>query len=188
MRPVKTIFPDWAATGAKGRPRNFLSSIYLNPPEEEIANFRMLRRWQDIEAQEIRYKEYFLEDARYVVVGFGAAGRVALSAVRAARANGIPVGLLRPITVAPFPTERIAQLSQQAEAMLVVEMNSGQMLEDVRLATRGQIPVEFYGRLGGIVPFPDEVLHEIQNLAAGNYTLEGNPRDRWLARMAQMNV
>jgi 2-oxoglutarate ferredoxin oxidoreductase subunit alpha len=184
MRPLKTKYPDWVTNGAKGRERRFLSSIYMNPPEEEVANFRMLRRWQEVVANEVRYKEYYLEDARYAVVGFGAAGRVALSAVRAARAEGIPVGLLRPITVAPFPTERIAKLSEQVEAMLVVEMNSGQMLDDVRLATRGRIPVEFYGRLGGVMPFPDEVLSEIQRLAAGNFSLEGDPRDRWLQRVA----
>lgn len=188
MRPVKTTFPDWAVRGAHGGERRFLSSIYLNPPEEEDANFRMLRRWKDVEANEIRYKEYFLDDARYVVVGFGSAGRVALSAVRAARAEGIPVGLLRPITVAPFPQEKLEKLSHQVEAMLVVEMNSGQMLEDVRLATHGRIPVEFYGRLGGIMPFPDEVLNEIRGLAAGHYSLEGHPRDRWLQRMTAVNA
>jgi 2-oxoglutarate ferredoxin oxidoreductase subunit alpha len=147
----------------------------------------MLRRWQEVEANEIRYKEYYLEDARYVVVGFGSAGRVALSAVRAARAEGIPVGLLRPITLNPFPTEVVAKLSKQAEAMLVVEMNAGQMLDDVRLASGGRVPVEFFGRLGGIMPFPDEVLREIRSLAAGNFSLLGNPRDRWLNHMVSAN-
>jgi 2-oxoglutarate ferredoxin oxidoreductase subunit alpha len=187
MQPLKTTYPKWAATGEPGRPRNTLSSIYLNPPDEETANLRMLRRWQEVEANEIRYKEYYLDDARFVVVGFGSAGRVALSAVRAARAEGIPVGLLRPITLSPFPYDVVSKLSQQAEGMLVVEMNAGQMLEDVRLAAAGRTPVEFYGRLGGIVPFPDEVLHEIRSLAAGNYSLQGHPRDRWLKRMPIAN-
>jgi 2-oxoglutarate ferredoxin oxidoreductase subunit alpha len=187
MRPLTDTFPEWAASGAVGRERNTLSSIYLNPPDEEAANLRLLRRWQTIEAQEIRYKEYFLEDAKFVVVGFGSAGRVALSAVRAARAEGIPVGLLRPITLSPFPVERVKAVSLQAEAMLVVEMNSGQMLDDVRLAAGGNVPVEFYGRLGGVMPFPDEVLNEIRSLAAGNYSLDGQPRDRWLGRMARVN-
>jgi 2-oxoglutarate ferredoxin oxidoreductase subunit alpha len=111
---------------------------------------------------------------------------VALSAVRAARAEGIPVGLLRPITLNPFPADIVAELSKQAEAMLVVEMNAGQMLDDVRRAAGNQIPVEFYGRLGGIVPFPDEVLAEIRSLAAGNHTLQGHPRDRWLKRMERV--
>src|SRR5574338_1292936 len=187
MKPLRTTFPEWAASGAKDRERNFLSSIYLNPPEEEEANLRMLRRWQEVEANEIRFKEYFLEDAKYVVVGFGSSGRVALSAVRAARAEGIPVGLLRPITLNPFPTQALAKLAKQTEAMLVVEMNSGQMLEDVRLAVGGSVPVEFFGRVGGVTPFPDEVLDQIRRLAAGNYSLTGHPRDRWLQHMASVN-
>jgi len=187
MKPLRTTYPDWAVTGAKGRAPNILSSIYLNPPDEEETNLRLLRRWQEIEANEIRYKEYFMEDAEYVIVGFGSAGRISLSAVRAARAEGIKVGLMRPVTVSPFPAAQIAKLGEQAKAMLVVEMNSGQMLDDVLLASRGKIPVEFYGRLGGVVPLPDEVLHEIRSLAAGNYTLEGSPRDRWLKRMVNVN-
>ncbi|RPJ51297.1 MAG: 3-methyl-2-oxobutanoate dehydrogenase subunit beta, partial [Chloroflexi bacterium] len=185
MGPVSTTFPAWAASGAMGRKPNALSSIYLNPPDEEAANLRMLQRWQEVEANEVRYKEYFMEDARYVVVGFGSAGRVALSAVRAARAEGIPVGLLRPITLSPFPGEVVTRLGEQAEAMLVVEMNAGQMLEDVRLATKGSVPIEFYGRLGGVVPFPDEVLSAIRSLAQGNYSLSGHPRDRWLKQMVE---
>ncbi len=187
MQPLRTTYPDWATTGAQGRDRRYLSSIYLDPPQEEEANLRMLRRWQEVEANEIRYKEYFLEDARFVVVGFGSAGRVALSAVRAARAEGIPVGLLRPITLNPFPTKAIADLSKRTEAMLVVEMNAGQMLEDVRLAVGGSLPVEFFARLGGVTPFPDEVLDQIRRLAAGNYSLTGHPRDRWLQHMASVN-
>lgn len=187
MKPLRTTFPSWAVSGAKGRERNMLSSIYLNPAEEEETNLRLLRRWQEVEANEVRYKEYFMEDARFAVVGFGSSGRVALSAVRAARAEGIPVGLFRPITLAPFPVKQLAELSKKVEGMLVVEMNSGQMLEDVRLSAAGRTPVEFFGRLGGVVPFPDEILNEIRSLAAGNYSLEGHPRDRWLQRMASLN-
>ncbi len=187
MQPVKTTFPAWAATGAIGREPNRLSSIYLNVHEEEECNMRLLRRWQEVEANEVRYKEYFMEDAKYVIVGFGSAGRVALSAVRAARAEGIPVGLLRPITLAPFPVQAIKDAANKAEALLVVEMNAGQMLEDVRLAVGGQTPVEFFARLGGVVPFPDEILNEIRSLAAGNFTTEGHPRDRWIKRMANRN-
>jgi 2-oxoglutarate/2-oxoacid ferredoxin oxidoreductase subunit alpha len=186
MQPLRTTFPEWAVCGALNRPRNFLSSIYLNPIEEEQTNLRLMRRWQEVESCEVRYKTYFMEDARYAVVGFGSAGRVALSAVRAARAEGIPVGLLRPITLNPFPNKAIEQVCDQVESMLVVEMNAGQMLEDVRLAVAGRTPVEFFGRLGGVVPFPDEVLAEIRHLAAGNFSLIGHPRDRWLERMTQL--
>jgi 2-oxoglutarate/2-oxoacid ferredoxin oxidoreductase subunit alpha len=187
MQPLSNTFPEWAVSGAIDRDRNVLSSIYLNPAEEEATNLRLLRRWQTVQANEVRYKEYFTEDARFIVVGFGSAGRVALSAVRAARAEGIPVGLLRPITLSPFPVERLLSLGKQAEAMLVIEMNAGQMLEDVRLHLGGSTPVEFYGRLGGVIPYPDEILNEIHRLAAGNYSMEGHPRDRWLQHMVNVN-
>jgi 2-oxoglutarate ferredoxin oxidoreductase subunit alpha len=107
--------------------------------------------------------------------------------VRAARAEGIPVGLLRPITVKPFPEAVLDELSKRVDGMLVVEMNAGQMLEDVRLATRSRVPVEFYGRMGGVMPLPDEVLAEIHALGQGPRTLQGHPRDRWLARLARNN-
>ncbi len=154
MREFKHKEYPWATTGAKGRERHFLTSIYLEPLDEEKTNLRLLKRWEEVQANEIRFKEYFLEDAEIVVIGFGTAGRIALSAVRAARAQGIKVGLFRPVTVAPYPYARVAELAATAKTFLVVEMNSGQMLEDVRLAVNGQTPIEFYGRLGGVVPVP----------------------------------
>jgi 2-oxoglutarate/2-oxoacid ferredoxin oxidoreductase subunit alpha len=184
MQPLKTKFPDWSVSGADGRPRRFLSSIYLDPPAEEVTNFRLLRRWQEIEKNEIRYKEYFLDDAEFAVVGFGSAGRIALTAVRAARAEGIKVGLFRPVTVSPFPTPQVKELASRVKGILVAEMNSGQMLDDVNLAVEGKTQVEFYGRLGGVVPFPDEILTEIRRMAKSNLKVEGHPRDRWLARFA----
>ena len=113
----------------------------------------------------MRYQEYWLDRAEIVVVGFGTAGRVALSAVRAARAVGIPVGLFRPITLSPFPTTALEALSKEASMFLVVEMNSGQMLRDVRLAVDGRARVEFFGRMGGVVPYPEEILSVICQLA-----------------------
>jgi 2-oxoglutarate ferredoxin oxidoreductase subunit alpha len=106
--------------------------------------------------------------------------------VREARAEGIKVGLLRPITVSPFPYEVIDQLTAQAGSFLVTEMNAGQMLEDVRLAVRGRVPVEFYGRLGGMVPFPDEILGEIRRMAKTKLSMDIHPRDAWLERMASI--
>jgi 2-oxoglutarate ferredoxin oxidoreductase subunit alpha len=187
MQPVRTAIPNWAVSGAEGRERRFLSSINMNPPEQEKTNLRLANRWLQIQANEVRFKEYYLDDARFAVVGFGSCGRVALSAVRAARAEGIPVGLLRPVTVSPFPEQVFDELSKRLEGMLVVEMNAGQMLDDVRLATRRRIPVEFFGRMGGVMPLADEVLAEIKALAAGPLTTEGDPRGRWLAHMARMN-
>jgi len=183
MRPLKRQFPDWAVRGAEGRERRTLSSINLKPEDEEITNIRLVERWQTIQANEVRYKEFYLDDAEIVVVGFGTAGRVAFSAVRAARAEGIPVGLLRPITLSPYPSPQITELAKKARAVLVVEMNSGQMLDDVRLAVAGRVPVEFYGRMGGMVPFPEEILGEIQRIAREPLSLDGDPRQGWIKRL-----
>jgi 2-oxoglutarate ferredoxin oxidoreductase subunit alpha len=184
MRPVERKDWNWAVRGKGEHERRILSSIYLDVSLEEKLNFRLLERWKQIKANEVRYKEYFLDDAEFVVIGFGTAGRVALSAVRLARQKGIKVGLLRPVSVNPFPHQVIDQLTGHVSAFLVVEMNSGQMLEDVRLAVRGRVPVEFYGRMGGVVPFPDEILSEIQRIASSKLSAETNPRDAWLERMA----
>jgi 2-oxoglutarate ferredoxin oxidoreductase subunit alpha len=183
MRPVNRREFPWATTGADGRKRHVLSSIYLEANDEEMTNIRLLKRWQEIQEKEIRYKEYYLEDAEVVVVGFGTAGRVALSAVRAAREQGIKVGLFRPVTVAPYPYARVAELASQAKTLLVVEMNSGQMLEDVRLAVNGRTPIEFYGRLGGVVPFPDEILDEIRRVSRETPKMVDDPAKVWLQRM-----
>lgn len=186
MRPVKRQETDWIVSGTPGRPRRLLSSIYLEPLEEEKANLRMLKNWKTICENEVRYKEYYLDDAEFVIIGFGTSGRVALSAVRAARAKGIKVGLLRPITVSPFPTKAIEALVPQAQAFLVVEMNAGQMLEDVQLAVRGRVPVEFYGRPGGVVPFADDVLHEIERVSTAKLSADSDPRMAWLDRALAM--
>lgn len=188
FKPLKTVFPDWATTGAEGRKKRILTSINLDAAAQEVTNFRLMRRWQEIEANEVRYKTYYMDDAKFAVTGFGSCGRLALSAVRAARGEGIPVGLIRPITVSPFPKKLYEELSHKLDALLVVEENNGQMLEDVLLAIRNQIPVDFYGRMGGVVPFPDEVLDEIHRVARGSLDTNGHPRDRWLKRMAQKNL
>lgn len=185
MQPLRTKFADWAVRGATDRPRRFLSSIYLSPPEEETTNFRLLARLEEIKKNEVRYKEYFLDDAEYAVIGFGSAGRVALSAVRAARAEGIKIGLFRPITLNPFPAEQIDALAKRVKGLLVVEMNSGMMLKDIQLATRSRTPIEFYGRLGGMTPMPEEVLAEIHTFVKGPLTADGDPRTRWLKRVGK---
>ncbi len=183
MRPLDHPLPEWAVSGSQGRERRVLTSIYLEPDKEEITNLRLFSRWLEIQEKEVSYKEYFLDQAEIVVVGFGTAGRIALSAVRTARAQGIPVGLLRPISVSPFPTAQITELAQHARAFLVVEMNTGQMLEDVRLAVAQKAPVEFYGRLGGMVPFPEEILQEIQRVSKQPPDLYADPRRSWYRRM-----
>lgn len=184
MRPLRSEYPDWAVRGAIGRERRILSSIYIDPKDEEVTNYRLMQVWNQIQANEIRYREYFLDDAEYVVIGFGTAGRIALSAVRMARAEGIKVGLLRPITLSPFPAPQIEKLVQRLKGLLVVEMNAGQMLEDVLKIVKGRVPVEFYGRMGGMVPFPDEILAEIQRMSHEEIPLDGDPRQRWMKRLA----
>jgi len=182
MRPVVRKNWDWAVNGQPDRARRILTSIYLDPPLEEKANYRMLQTWQTIQQNEIRYKEYFTDDAEFVVVGFGTAGRVALSAVRAARQMGLKVGLFRPVSVSPFPYDALEKLAAKASAFLVVELNQGQMLDDVQLAVKGRIPVEFYGRPGGMVPFSDEVLREIKRMTTSKLSVVTDPRVAWLQR------
>ena len=183
MRPLPKEVPDWAVQGAKGRPARSLSSIYIDPTEEEITNIRLLRRWMEIEKNEVRYKEHHMEDAKIAVIGFGTAGRVASSAVNQAREEGIRVGLFRPITLAPFPKQRIAEISKRVDRILVVEMNSGMMLEDVQSIVQGRVPVEFYGRLGGVTPFPDEIFDEIRRIAKNESGTKGSVREDWLDRL-----
>jgi 2-oxoglutarate ferredoxin oxidoreductase subunit alpha len=186
MQPLRKEYPDWATRGAMDRERRILSSIYLDPVDEEVMNYRLLERWQVIKENEVRYKEYFLEDAEIVIVGYGTAGRVAMSAVRAARENGIPVGLFRPVTLSPFPYAKLDELSEKANVLLVTEMNAGQMLDDVLRAVKGRIPVEFYGRMGGVMPFPDEIFSEIQRLVNQPLVVDGDPRKAWMRRLSNI--
>lgn len=187
MKPVIMRTPEWATYGSEGREKRILSSIYLDPPQQEETNFRLERRWQEIKANEVQFKEYYLEDAEYAIVGFGTSGRIALSAVRAARARGIKVGLFRPVSLAPFPENELFELSKRLKGLLVVEMNAGQMLDDVLSITRHQIPMEFYGRMGGILPMPEEIEAEIERMVTEPIPMAGHPRDRWLARFGKMN-
>lgn len=162
MLPVKMERPIWALTGAAGRPKNVIASIYLQAEAEEAFNQKLQARIEVIRAHEQRWVEYATDDADLLVVGFGTAGRIASSAVESARVQGLRVGMLRPQTLVPFPERRIAQLADTVRSCLVVEMNAGQMIDDVRLAVGGRIPVRFCGRMGGVIPTPDEILSAIE--------------------------
>ncbi len=183
MRPLRKITPDWATDGCLDREKRILTSILIDPTLEEIYNHKILDTWYRIQANEVRYKEYYLDDAEFVVIGFGTAGRIALTAVRNARLEGIKVGLFRPISVSPFPYQQIEELVKTTQGFLVTEMNTGQMLDDVHKAIKGRIPIEFYARLGGIVPYPDEILGEIRRLVHGPKSADGDPRQRWMQRL-----
>ncbi len=162
MQEVKKERPDWALTGAKGREKNIITSLYLNAEEEEAQNLSIQERLKRIKEVEQRSTELETDDAELLVAGFGTAGRIAYTAVEMAREKGMKVGLFRPQTLWPFPEDRLAELAGRVQSCLVVEMNAGQMIEDVRLAVNGQIPVNFYGRMGGVVPMPDEILDAIE--------------------------
>ncbi len=163
MREVRKERPAWALTGAKGRDPNIITSIYLEAEEMEAYNVRVQSALEIIRRDEQRWVEYRTDDARLLVIGYGTAGRIAYTAMEEARVKGLKVGLLRPQTLYPFPEDRISELADSIDGVLVVEMNAGQMLDDVRLAVGGQVPVTFYGRMGGVVPMPDEILSAIES-------------------------
>jgi 2-oxoglutarate ferredoxin oxidoreductase subunit alpha len=168
FRPTRTkeerAKMQWTLTGAQGRDHRVITSLYLGAENLEPVNLHLQAKLREIEKNEVRFKEYATDDAEFLLIAFGTVGRICQTVVRQARAEGIPVGLLRPITLWPFPSTRIAELAEQVQSILVVEMNAGQMLEDVRLAVAERAAVRFYGRMGGIVPFPDEVLDQLQDL------------------------
>jgi 2-oxoglutarate ferredoxin oxidoreductase subunit alpha len=156
----------WATGGAKGRPRNIINSLYIKEPDLEEVNLRIQGRYDEAAASEVRYATEHLAGAKIALVGYGTAARISVAAVEQGRAAGLPVGLFRPISLFPFPSGQIADLAEEVEAILVVELSLGQLAEDVRLAVEGRCPVHLYGRTGGIVPTPAQVLAEIKRLAA----------------------
>ncbi|MEE8121648.1 MAG: 3-methyl-2-oxobutanoate dehydrogenase subunit VorB [Anaerolineales bacterium] len=156
--------PSWSLTGAKGRDPRVITSIYIDPAEEEVFNLKLVEKQKEIEANEVRFSSLLLEDAEIAIVAYGTAGRIAQSAIKQAREEGIKVGLLRPISLYPFPYDEIGKIADKVKRILVVEMSGGQMLDDVRLAVEGKIPVDFYGRMGGMLPLPNEVFEQIQEL------------------------
>ena len=161
MKAIRRPRGDWALTGADGREKNIITSLELNAPDLEELNNRLQAKLAHIREHEQRSTEMLTGDARLIVVGYGTSGRIAETAVKQARREGMKVGLFRPISLWPFPERRLSALADQVGAFLVVEMNAGQMLDDVRLAAGGQVPVTFYGRTGGMVPMPEEIYDEI---------------------------
>lgn len=155
---------DWALGSSAGRRRRILQSIGLEPEVLEPRNQRLVRKYEAIEEREVRWAGAYLEDAQLAVVAFGTPARVGLSAVRAARSAGIPAGLFRPITLFPFPGREIAALASRVRGLLVVELNQGQMVEDVQRVVAGRVPVGFVGRLGGFVVTPEEVVSALREL------------------------
>ena len=155
----------WATLGkTKNRKPNIITSLELDSSLMEQKNIRLQDRYRQIEENEVIYEELFCDDAEYLIVAFGSAARISQKAVEMAREEGINVGLFRPITLWPFPKKQLKAYSEKIKGILTVEINAGQMIEDVKLAVECKIPVKYYGRLGGIVPAPDEVVEELKKL------------------------
>lgn len=153
----------WATTGrSKGRKPNVITSLELKSEVMELRNIHLQEKYRKIRENEVRYETKFMDDADYMIVAFGSAARIAEKTIEIARKQGIKVGLLRPITLWPFPTKEIEAAAKKVKGILVAEINAGQMVEDVRLAVNGCVPVEHYGRLGGIVPEPEEMVNVLK--------------------------
>ena len=153
-----------ALRGAKGRPSKFIKTFTSKPTELEEINWSLFRRYQLIKKEETACEAILTEDAELIVVAFGIAARIAKGAVKNARKDGLKVGMLRPITLWPFPSEKFGELTNRTKHFLVFEMNMGQMIEDVKLALEGKGEVSFYGRPGGVIPTPSEIFRVISRL------------------------
>jgi 2-oxoglutarate ferredoxin oxidoreductase subunit alpha len=158
-----------ALRGAKGRPSRIVKTFTSNPSTLEELNWSLFRRYQLIKQSETLYDTFMLEDAKLVVIAFGIAARIARGAIKNARKEGLKVGMIRPITLWPFPSDKIKELAKKKKQFLVVEMNMGQMVDDVRLSLEGTAEVSFYGRTGGVIPTPSE----IQRIIARTYHQKG---------------
>ena len=165
---IETYEKPWALTGTKNkRAHNVVNSLYLKPDELEVKNFERFEKYKAVEENEAMWEEYMMEDAEYCVVAFGIAARVAKNAVMTARKEGIKVGLIRPITLWPFPKDALLAAADKVKGFISVELSMGQMIEDIRLYTQSKKPVALCNRCGGMIPSPDEVLESIHNAVKG---------------------
>ncbi len=166
--PRSSAAYEWATVGKKpGQKSVFVTSLQLQSEEQEKVNLRLQAKYREIEKNEIRYETHMCDDAEYLFAAFGSCARITRKAMEMAREKGIKVGLIRPQTLYPFPVEAIKKLGGQVKGILTVEMNAGQMVEDVRLAVNGQCPVEHFGRFGGMIPSPDEILIALEQKIIG---------------------
>lgn len=153
----------WATNGRKdGRKRNVVTSLELESSKMEVINHQLQARYREIEKNETRWEEIGVEDADYLIVAFGSIARICDKAREIAAEKGIKIGIVRPITLWPFPSEAISKAAEGKKGVLVVELNAGQMVEDVRLAVHDRLPVEHFGRMGGIIPSPEEVVDALE--------------------------
>lgn len=167
---IETYEKPWALTGTGcRREHNIINSLYLKPDELEKKNFQRYERYKLVEQNEAMWEDYMMEDAEICVVAFGIASRVAKNAIVAARKEGIKAGLIRPITLWPFPQKAVAEAADRVKGFISVELNMGQMIEDVRLYSQCKKPVALCNRCGGMIPSPDEVLESIRKAQKGEF-------------------
>lgn len=160
-----TIPKPWATTGkTKDRERNIITSLHIDPREMEKINLRLQAKYKEIQEKEVRYETFKVEDAEYILTAFGLGARICKKVVELGREKGYKIGLIRPITLFPFPSKIFKEISTKVKGILDVEMNAGQMVEDVRLSVEGKTKVEFYGRMGGIIPTPEEILDYFEKI------------------------
>ena len=152
---------SWAATGASGRERHIINSMNLDPEIHLVHETHLEKKYKAIQQSEARHESYLTDDAETVIVAYGIASRICKSVVNKLRVQGSKMGLFRPITLWPFPYEQIRKLANHVKRFLVVELNSGQMLEDIRLGAEGRVKVAFFGKLGGLLPTEGEIEHSI---------------------------
>ena len=158
----------WATTGKPAsRERNIITSLDLDPERQEKFNMKLIAKYREIEEKEVRYEEFMTDDAEYLFVAYGTSARLCQKALQMARAEGIKAGLLRPITLFPYPKKRLNELADRIKGMLSVEMSAGQMVEDVMLSVNGKTKVGHYGRMGGMIPTPEEVLENLKSFIKG---------------------
>jgi 2-oxoglutarate ferredoxin oxidoreductase subunit alpha len=163
---VPTVFEEkpWALTGCAGRPRQYVKSLYLKDNEIEAHNWKLHRKYRRMQEEEVRFEPFHMDGARIVIVAFGTAARVSKTVIQWARGEGLPVGLFRPITLFPFPSREVDEAASRADVVLVIEMNAGQMIEDVRMSTRHHDKIRFLGKPCAM-PTPEEIHKEIRHLA-----------------------
>lgn len=162
--PRTTEFDQsWATTGkTPDRNRNIITSLEMDPHKMEVQNSNLQKKYRTLEEKEVRFEEISCDDADYLLVAYGSSARICQKTVELARESGIKVGLLRPITLFPFPKKVIAAYAEKVKGILSVELSTGQMIEDVRLAVNGKVPAEHYGRFGGVIHSPEEVLEALK--------------------------
>ncbi|HEY9168308.1 MAG TPA: 3-methyl-2-oxobutanoate dehydrogenase subunit VorB [Lutibacter sp.] len=155
-------YGDWAVTGKKGRERNIITSLDLKSEKMEARVHRLQKKYEQMEKEDLRFEKINCDDAEYLIVAYGSSARISQKAVALGRAKGIKVGLLRPITLFPYPKKALFDLADQVKGILSVELNAGQMVEDVRLSVEFKVPVEHFGRTGGIIHTPEEILEALE--------------------------